>query len=560
MPIWETIENLAAYLPRDRIIALGKGEDLPEFAHGSTLFADISGFTPLTEAVVSRYGPRRGGEELTNHLNTVYDALIREVDGYDGSVIGFAGDAITTWFRDDDGTKALACAFRMQSTMTAFQSITLPDGAVYSLGMKVAVAAGRVRRFVVGDIEIQRSDLIAGDVLERLADAEHAAERGDVVCDGFTAEALTSAIIISERRPSETGIPVAVVERMPHPPEPLAVNDIPLEGLTAEKLRPWLIREIFERVVSGQGEFLTELRPAAAVFIRFVGIAFETDPDAPVKLNTYTCWLQRVIADLGGTLVQITIGDKGSFAYAAFGAPSANEDDTARALAAAIQVRDSPPQIREIAGDVQVGVTRGTMRTGAYGGLTRRTYGILGDDVNLSARLMQNAKPGQVLISEAAARRNQDRFDLLELPRITVKGKTEPIRIFELCSRVERQTVSFKADRYRIPMIGRRSELSQIRERFEQAKSGRGQLVSIVADAGVGKSRLIAEATRIADRSGFTGFSGECQSLARNTSFSAPDLKTEIPQMVKDTFRYRICDFGLVTLSQQHHINIRIGS
>ena len=246
MPIWETIENLAAYLPRDRIVALGKGEDLPEFAHGSTLFADISGFTPLTEAVVSRYGPRRGGEELTNHLNTVYDALICEVDRYDGSVIGFAGDAITTWFSGDDGTRALACAFRMQATMSAFESITLPDGAVFSLGMKVAVAAGRVRRFLVGDPKIQRSDLIAGDVLERLADAEHAAERGDVVCDGITAEDLADSLVVSERRPSETDKPVAVVEELRNPPDPLVGNDLPLDGLTEEMLRPWLIRDVYD--------------------------------------------------------------------------------------------------------------------------------------------------------------------------------------------------------------------------------------------------------------------------------------------------------------------------
>ncbi len=93
---------LAAYLPADRLHALAGGTTLPSRARGTVLFADISGFTPLTEALVRTLGARRGAEELARQLNAVYDALIAEVDRYGGSVIGFDGDAITCWF-DDTG-------------------------------------------------------------------------------------------------------------------------------------------------------------------------------------------------------------------------------------------------------------------------------------------------------------------------------------------------------------------------------------------------------------------------------------------------------------------------
>src|SRR5215216_2086303 len=95
---------LAAYLPADRLHALACGATLPSRARGTVLFADISGFTPLTEALVRTLGPRRGAEELARQLNEVYDALIVEVDRYGGSVIGFGGDAITCWFDDSLGT------------------------------------------------------------------------------------------------------------------------------------------------------------------------------------------------------------------------------------------------------------------------------------------------------------------------------------------------------------------------------------------------------------------------------------------------------------------------
>jgi len=94
------MDQLSVYLPQDRRAALARGESLPEQTHGAALFADISGFTPLTEALDRALGSRHGAEALTRQLNQIYDALIAEVDRYGGSLIGFAGDSITCWFDD----------------------------------------------------------------------------------------------------------------------------------------------------------------------------------------------------------------------------------------------------------------------------------------------------------------------------------------------------------------------------------------------------------------------------------------------------------------------------
>jgi MFS family permease len=95
-----TKHTFTAYLPQDRRLALSRGVTLPERAEGAALFADISGFTPLTEALTRALGPRRGVEELTAQIDRVYDALIAEVDRFGGSVVSFAGDAIMCWFED----------------------------------------------------------------------------------------------------------------------------------------------------------------------------------------------------------------------------------------------------------------------------------------------------------------------------------------------------------------------------------------------------------------------------------------------------------------------------
>ncbi len=92
------MEAASAYIPQDRRRALALGRTLPERSYGAVLFADISGFTPLTEALARAFGPHRGAELLTQQLNLVYSALISQVDRLGGSVIGFSGDAITCWF------------------------------------------------------------------------------------------------------------------------------------------------------------------------------------------------------------------------------------------------------------------------------------------------------------------------------------------------------------------------------------------------------------------------------------------------------------------------------
>ncbi len=99
-------DTAAVYVPMDRRQALAHGDHLPEAAQGTALFADISGFTPLTESFARELGMQRGAEEVTRQVNRVHAVLIDCVHRYGGSATGFGGDAITCWFEDDDGLRA----------------------------------------------------------------------------------------------------------------------------------------------------------------------------------------------------------------------------------------------------------------------------------------------------------------------------------------------------------------------------------------------------------------------------------------------------------------------
>ncbi len=323
------MELLAAYIPADRREALGRKAALPDRTRGAALFADISGFTPLTEALSRTFGPRRGAEELTGHLNGVYDAIIAEVDRFGGSVIAFAGDAITCWFEGDNGLIASASALAMQAAMLPFAEVRLPGSGTVGLAVKAAVSSGPARRFMVGRPEIQVIDVVAGGTLAHMAAAGHAARRGEVMLDSRTVVPLEDSLKIVDWRADEVtrdrfAVVAALNTPVPTHPWPDAVD------LKESVVRPWLIPAVYERLRNGRGEFLTELRPAAALFLKFEGIDYDRDDVAGQKLDAYVGWVQGVLARYEGFLIDVSIGDKGSYLYLAFGAPIAHENDAWR--------------------------------------------------------------------------------------------------------------------------------------------------------------------------------------------------------------------------------------
>ena len=512
------METPAAYISMDRRQALARGVPLPQRTSGAALFADISGFTPLTEALGRTLGPRRGAEELTRCLNQVYEALIAEVDRYGGSVIGFAGDAITCWFDRDAGLRAAACALAMQEAMRQFSALPIPSAQTVTLAAKIAVATGSIRRFAVGDPDVQRIDVLAGATLDRVAAAEHQAATGDVVLDEASVLSAHEAIQVAEWRVEpETGRRFAVVRELPLP---VAQAPWPAPGaLPEDQTRPWLLPPIYERLRDGQGEFLAELRPVVTLFLGFSGIDYDA-ADAAQRLDAYVRWVQQILDRYGGYLLQIIVGDKGSYLYAAFGAPVAHHDDATRAVAAALELQALPPELSYI-GAVRIGITAGRVYTGAYGGPTRRTYGILGDAVNLAARLMQNALAGGVLVSNGVRKAAPRACRWESLPPLWVKGKSEPVVAFQAIAAAERFANAWQEPRYALPMVGRTAEVAVIAAALAQARHGQGQIVAVTAEAGMGKSRLVAETIRRASAERFDVYVGECQSYGANSSYHA---------------------------------------
>jgi adenylate cyclase len=507
-------DNPEAYVARDRRQALADRVEMPDRIRGSALFADISGFTPLTEALANELGPQRGAEELTANLGRVFHAVIAELDRYGGNVIYFSGDAITCWIDGDDGLRGAAAAFAMQEAMARVGEIVTPGGTVVRLALKVAVACGAARRFVVGDPEIQLIDVLAGRLIDDLAEAEHHAGKGEIVLDHSAVAALGHRVAIGEERlDAETGKTFSVAREL--------VVDVPEapagepEPLADELVRLWLLPAVYERLRSGRGEFLAELRPAYPLFLRFGGIDYDDDDEAIAKLDDFVRRAQQIMAGYGGNVLQLTLGDKGAYLYGVFGSPVAHEDDAARAAAAALELRDLE-RTTEARG-IQIGLAHGRLRSGTYGHEMRRTFVCLGDAVNLAARLMSAAPEGRIFVNDDVREAAGDAFIWERLADLSVKGKSGVIVAHALMGSLER--ASRRKIRYELPLIGRQVELAALDEALEASMGGAGRILAIAAEAGMGKSRLVAEFVRSARRRGLFVAFGECQSFGTNSSY-----------------------------------------
>ncbi|HSH02145.1 MAG TPA: tetratricopeptide repeat protein [Anaerolineae bacterium] len=519
------MKALEIFMPMDHRQALWRGLQMPNRVTGAALFADISGFTPLTSALAQELGRKRGAEEVLRQLNPVYDALIAELHQYGGSVIGFAGDAITCWFDETfllpaawQGLayqRAVACALAMQKAMLAFATVYTPGGTAVNLSIKVAVAGGTARRFTVGDPKIQRMDALAGKTLERMAAAEHQAETGDVVLSEEVAVALADLVEIASWREAD-GERFAVVGRLREAVAATPWPAVPAAALPVAEVASWALQPVFERLQSGS-DFLGELRPVTALFLRFGGIDYDQDENAGEKLDGYLTWIQRIIDGLEGSLIQLTIGDKGSFVYAAFGALRAHADDASRAVAAAVALRDIPEQFAFV-GAVQIGISQGLVWTGACGAQVRSTFGAMGDQVNMSARLMGKAKPGQILVHHRIQQIAADTYKFNSLGTVMVKGRAEPLPVAEV---VGARAVSAQAllDYYKSPLVGRELELGRLREAGALVAEGRGQLMRLEAPMGVGKSHLTAVFSQQVQTSGWKVAAGLCQGISRDTLY-----------------------------------------
>ena len=549
------LDIVITYLPRQLVQAELALADVPlvggTFLDGALLFADISGFTPMSERL-STLG-QEGAEQITALVNRYLGAMLDVLFAHGGDLFKFGGDALLAFVPDQVGgsASALQAAWAMQEAMAAFHQVETSLGT-FPLQIKIGLHTGPVFAARVGSAD-EREFIVTGPTVNATARAEGAASAGQILVspavyaqvqdrDWIAAVEGPAGHYLIERvgpRPSPVHLP---------PPKKAAdlcqPGDEPGDTLrrmldALGRLVPYLPPGLLPRLVPdpGQHETSGEHRLVAVLFANFVGASElvtrlgrrRTDEIAQA-LNQYFVTMHQAVSRYGGIVNKVDLYDHGDKLMALFGAPVAHEDDAERSVRAALEMQAAAEGIAEGPGPLEeswllsqrIGISTGMVFAGHVGAATRREYTVMGDEVNLAARLMSAAAEGKVLLASYVQRKVSPFFEVADQGEVILKGKSKPVPTYTIVGRRARPEPVRGIRGLCSPLVGRADEEATLRRLVADLRTGRGGILSLIGEAGLGKSRMVAElrAGAIAE-GGITWLEGRCLSYTQQVSYSA---------------------------------------
>lgn len=535
-------EVLASYVPRliqNRIIADPSPIEAPlaDEIPVALLFADISGFTRLTEQLAER-GPT-GVETIARLLNEYFGQLIDIIHNYGGDVVKFAGDAIIAVWpvvpvalppTEPGGEPALSRADHWQWTMRAAECaieirerLTNYEAEGASLYLKLAVSTGRIGTAYVGGVYSRWEFLLTGQPLVELGVANNIARAGDIILTPSAWKLIRNDCYAHpiEFELRDTIAQGGLLDELNKPSSVFASNtrlSIPAEA--EPSLRPYIPGAIINRLAAGQTSWIAELRRVTVLFINLPDLDQNTELD---RAQTIARLIQRSIYRYEGSINKINVDDKGITVVGALGLPPfAHEDDPARAVQAALMLRK---ELTNLHVRSYIGITTGRIFCGSVGNDLRREYTIIGNAVNLSARLMTAAANQFTLIDRRGIPILCDRTtfeaarDVVEfesLPPQQVKGRAEPVPVYHPLE-VRQGVVRPKTE-----LIGRQEEKSLVAAALqEMARGARHQTLVLQGEAGIGKSRLFEDLVRQAGSLDLKMFAAGGDAIEKTSSYRA---------------------------------------
>jgi len=260
-------------------------------------------------------------------------------------------------------------------------------------------------------------------------------------------------------------------------------------------------RHLAERILTSRGALEGERKQVTVLFADLKGsmeLLADRDPEEARKiLDPVLERMMEAVHRYEGTVNQVM----GDGIMALFGAPIAHEDHGVRACYAALRMQESVKNYAEtlrreegVTIRIRVGLNSGDVVVRAIGSDLHMDYTAVGQTTHLAARMEQLADPGAVLMAPATLALAEDFIQVRSLGPTPVKGVSEPVHVYELLGATPtRSRFHAQAARGLTKFVGRTSEIGQLAEALDLARNGRGQVVAVIGEAGVGKSRLFWE-------------------------------------------------------------------
>src|SRR6478752_1444950 len=474
--------DFTPYVPRLVIEWLAENPDREwREVDGTMAFVDISGFTAMSEKLATQ--GKAGAEQVTEVMNTTFDALLRVAYDYGGGLLKFGGDALLVFF-DDDGheRRAARAAFEMWKTLRSIGRPKTTAGTV-TLKMHAGLNSGRFL-FTLAGAE-HRELIVSGPAATTTVEMEAASEAGEILLGPGTVAALPAGVLGEERA---GGFLLAAAPEAERGLKPLP----PVDGLELGECVPQLVRE---HVSSGQAE--PEHRMAAVAFVRLSGTDALVVRDGPEAAAAAVAEVveavQAAAAEHDVCFLESDIEQDGARIVLVAGAPRVSEHDVERLLRTVRGAVDATAALQ-----LSVGVSRGRVFAGEVGAPFRRTYTILGGTAALAARLMAKAGPGQIFVPEQLLALSATTFEVEHVTPLQVKGIAEPVRAVALGA-IQSALPEAEPGRAAAPLIGRQREIAVLTAALAPVRLGFGTMLELVGEAGLGKTRLLQELRANAD-------------------------------------------------------------
>lgn len=549
----DPIKTLTSYVPAlvvRRVAADHRpvSEPTAERFGAAVLFADIRGFTAIADKL-ARQG-QVGAEHLADLLNECFEQLITLIHEHGGEVTKFAGDALLALWPVDEGISRLGVEARTalarmviraaQCGLAIQEALDVIDkNSQQRLLLQVGIGAGDVYSVHLGGVLNRWEFLLSGAPLAQMSQAKEAARPGHVV---LSPEAW--ALIRAECAGRELAGGFVELSATPDvlPVQPL---ELPTPSPEAKRsLQSYVPAAVLARLEAGHEEWLSEMRKVVVLFIKLpqYGTSIRhpygrTIPEAQAVMEA----LQGALYRYAGSINKLNVDDKGITLVAAMGLPPlSHRNDAARAVHAALEMQSALSKLGRMSA---IGITMGWVFCGPVGSKQRREYTMVGNAVNMAARLMEVAEGGlsgervpanalcDETVYEAVRQLAADGDPLAEmltfrsLPSIGIRGLAEPMAAYR--PQVRQTSAHYgPAGRSRSgPLVGKGEQLQYLDQLMRTLRLGSREtstgMIVVEAEAGGGKTLFLAEARRLAARKQLRIFEGAGNSLEANVPYHA---------------------------------------
>nr|XP_005319900.1 adenylate cyclase type 10 isoform X2 [Ictidomys tridecemlineatus] len=516
-----TIVRIAAHLP-DLIVYGDYSQERPsvDYFDGVLMFVDISGFTAMTEKFSTAMYMDRGAEQLVEILNYYISAIVEKVLMFGGDILKFAGDALLALWKVERKqlkniiTVVIKCSLEIHGL---FEDQEVEEGL--DVRVKIGLAAGHISMLVFGD-DTRNYFLVIGQAVDDVRLAQNMARMNDVILSPNCWQLCDRNMIEIERIPDQRAVKVNFLKPPPsfnfeefftkcmtfmdyYPGEHknflrlacILDSDPKLEMSLQKYVMENILKQIDDKQLGG---YLSELRPVTIVF---VNLMFKEQDKAEVigtAIQDACVHITSVLKVFRGQINKVFMFDKGCSFLCVFGFPGEKApDEFSHALESAVDIFDFCSQVHKIH-TVSIGVASGIVFCGIVGHTVRHEYTVIGQKVNIAARMMMYY-PGIVSCDSVTYNgSNLPAYFFKELPKKAMKGVGDSGPVYQCLGLNEKvmfgmaYLICNRNEGY--PLLGRDKEIRYfMRTMKEFLMSNCSRILMYEGLFGYGKSQILME-------------------------------------------------------------------